>query len=80
MSKAEGWYVDPFARHELRWFSDGTPTALVRDAGVDGHDEPPAATWDGPLEEPVEVPAVDETLRAGEEPDAPDPGEAGYYV
>ena len=27
----EGWYVDPFGRHEALWISDGTPTALVRD-------------------------------------------------
>lgn len=33
--KAEGWYQDPYKIHEDRWFSDGSPTALVRDAGVD---------------------------------------------
>ena len=27
---AEGWYVDPYGLHGARWFSDGTPTALVR--------------------------------------------------
>ena len=30
---AEGWYTDPFRLHEHRWFSDGTPTYLVRDGG-----------------------------------------------
>jgi hypothetical protein len=35
---AEGWYNDPTGRHELRWFSDGTATELVRDAGADARD------------------------------------------
>jgi Zn-dependent protease with chaperone function len=29
--KLEGWYTDPFGRHESRWMSRGTPTQLVRD-------------------------------------------------
>jgi hypothetical protein len=37
----EGWYKDPYGRHESRWISDGTPTALVRDAGVESQDSPP---------------------------------------
>jgi hypothetical protein len=37
----EGWYADPFGRHEARWLSDGTPTKLVRDDGVTSYDEPP---------------------------------------
>jgi hypothetical protein len=37
----EGWYNDPYPRHESRWISDGTPTALVRDAGVESQDPPP---------------------------------------
>jgi hypothetical protein len=37
----EGWYKDPFGRHEARWISDGRPTALVRDSGVESHDPPP---------------------------------------
>jgi hypothetical protein len=39
--EAEGWYQDPFRRHEARWFSDGTPTALVSDHGVESHEAPP---------------------------------------
>jgi hypothetical protein len=35
----EGWYRDPFAIHEDRWISDGRPTRLVRDAGVEASDE-----------------------------------------
>jgi hypothetical protein len=37
----EGWYTDPFGRHEARWLSDGQPTKLVRDAGVESYDDPP---------------------------------------
>ena len=37
----EGWFKDPSHRHEARWISDGTPTALVRDVGVASQDEPP---------------------------------------
>jgi hypothetical protein len=47
---AEGWFVDPFARHAARWFSDGTPTALVRDAAGESQDPPPESTWTGTLE------------------------------
>jgi hypothetical protein len=56
LNEAEGWCVDPYRRHELRWFSAGTPTALVRDNGVDGHDAPPAGP---PPTAPVEAPEVD---------------------
>jgi hypothetical protein len=38
--KPEGWYVDPFGRHEARWISDGGPTALVRDGGRELKDPP----------------------------------------
>jgi hypothetical protein len=37
----EGWYKDPYERHEARWISAGTPTALVRDAGIESQDPPP---------------------------------------
>jgi len=38
---AEGWYRDPYRVHEDRWYSDGTPTALVRDGGIEAKDPPP---------------------------------------
>ena len=47
--------MDPFGRHELRWFSDGEATALVRDGGLDGQDPPPATQWEGPLQRPAEA-------------------------
>lgn len=51
---AEGWFHDPYGRHEARWFSAGEPTPLVKDGDVEGHDEvsePPT----GPLV-PIEGP------------------------
>jgi hypothetical protein len=37
----EGWYSDPYALHEARWMSQGTPTPLVRDGKTEGHDPAP---------------------------------------
>ena len=45
----QGWYLDPFALHEARYFSDGKPTKLVRDDGVETYQEPPSSEWDGAL-------------------------------
>jgi hypothetical protein len=45
--RAEGWYYDPYEIHSDRWFSDGQPTKLVRDQGVESRDEPPP--WEPPL-------------------------------
>jgi hypothetical protein len=47
---AEGWYVDPYGRHEARWFSDGTPTQLVRDGGAEARDPPPNTPYTGELQ------------------------------
>ncbi len=41
VEREEGWYTDPFARHDARWMSDGTPTKLVRDGDVESYDAPP---------------------------------------
>lgn len=40
-STEEGWFTDPFGRHEARWLSNGLPTRLVRDGGAEAYDEPP---------------------------------------
>ena len=37
----QGWYRDPYRKHDDRWFSDGQPTTLVRDQGRESYDEPP---------------------------------------
>lgn len=46
---AQGWYQDPFGVHEHRWFSDGTPTSLVRDGAAETDDPPPAPEYAGRL-------------------------------
>jgi len=65
----EGWFTDPFGRHEARWMSKGTPTKLVRDGGDESYDDPPD---EAPTQEPQRIEAevaanggVD-MLRAGE--------------
>jgi len=37
--RPQGWYRDPFGKHDERWFSDGRPTSLVRDQGSESDDE-----------------------------------------
>jgi hypothetical protein len=68
--EAEGWYQDPFRRHQARWFSAGTPTALVSDHGVESHEAPPDAPITealGPLAETEEEDGAD-LLRSDAEP------------
>jgi hypothetical protein len=76
----EGWCTDPFGVHAHRWFSDGTPTALVRDQGRTSEDPPPDAPYvDAPhLVEPT--PAVEDGLRCGDARDdnAVDPVDAAW--
>jgi hypothetical protein len=40
--RPQGWFRDPFGAHEARYFSDGSPTRLVRDGETESYDEPPA--------------------------------------
>src|SRR5262249_60857257 len=40
--EAEGWYHDPYGLHEERWYSNGKPTGLVRDAKVESNDPAPS--------------------------------------
>ena len=67
----EGWYFDPYRRHEERWFSDGKPTALVRDKGLTSQDPPPEAPYvDEPkLVESASSQAENDLRRSAEEPD-----------
>jgi hypothetical protein len=37
----EGWYTDPWGRHEARWISEGVPSKLVRDGDLESYDQPP---------------------------------------
>ncbi len=66
----EGWYTDPYGAHEARWFSDGTPTKLVRDGGVESYDKPPdeAPTQKAERIEPVVAAnGGSDLIRAGED-------------
>lgn len=47
--REEGWYTDPFGKHEARWISDGEPTNLVRDGRTEARDEPPDEKPSHPL-------------------------------
>lgn len=38
----QGWVPDPVGHHEMRWFSQGQPTALVRDGRSESRDPMPA--------------------------------------
>ena len=64
--QAEGWYRDPYNVHTDRWFSDGSPTSLVRDFGQESHDPPPDEPLTGPLVESdsVGTPDADDLRRA----------------
>ncbi len=42
MLEPNGWYVDPFGRHEARYVSGGKATSLVRDRGEESQDPPPS--------------------------------------
>lgn len=60
--RAEGWYLDPFRIHEQRWMSDGRPTSLVKDAGVEAKDEPP----DQSLPDPIVPAPIQEAILGGD--------------
>jgi hypothetical protein len=49
ISHPQGWFSDPYLRHKARWFSDGSPTALVRDDGVESSDPPPDVPYITPV-------------------------------
>jgi hypothetical protein len=49
MELPEGWHLDPYKLHTDRWISNGRPTKLVRDDGVESYDAPPDEPFEGPL-------------------------------
>ncbi len=64
----EGWFKDPYELHQDRWFSDGTPTQLVRDGAVESTDPPPGQPPRRPLissDEDSGASGPEDTLRAG---------------
>jgi hypothetical protein len=38
--RAQGWHADHTGAHELRWYSAGTPTDLVKDGATESRDPP----------------------------------------
>jgi len=71
----QGWFVDPFGSHEQRWFSQGAPTALVRDGRTETQDPPPEGVVDGPLIRAVPLPprrtGVEHVPAGGDRPGEP---------
>lgn len=81
--RAEGWYHDPFKMHADRWFSDGRPTALVRDNGHEASDPPPVAEYTGTLVEvAVDVPVDGSDLIRADDPSSKpfEPADAANVV
>ena len=69
----QGWFTDPYQLHKARWFSDGRPTALVRDDGVESTDPPPDTPYSVPLEPVVEAEGELLHSHVPGDPDEPDP-------
>jgi hypothetical protein len=73
----EGWFTDPFGRHEARWLSFGKPTKLVRDGAVEAYDEPPDEEPTNPperIEPQVEANDGADLIRAGDQAGTDDLG------
>jgi len=69
--KAQGWYHDPFRRHEDRYFSDGQPTKLVRDGEAEDYDPPPPGRPEVELVEESRIQPKDgDDLRRADDPSA----------
>jgi hypothetical protein len=69
----EGWFQDPYRLHEERWYSDGEPTKLVRDSGVESYDALPSdAPQVGPLVRPSDTQpsSCSDDLRRADDPGA----------
>lgn len=73
-SEVEGWYTDPFGRHEARWFSAGAPTKLVRDGTAESYDPPPDEPF-AHQPEPIEPRYPGDSDRPSAPPAEPDPYE-----
>jgi hypothetical protein len=73
----EGWYTDPYAKHDARWMSQGSPTRLVRDGTVETYDDPPSGPYVR-VPEPIESsrPSGADDLRRADEAEAGEPYDA----
>ena len=77
---AEGWYKDPTRHHAERWFSDGTPTALVRDGDTTAQDPLSEAEIQAAASAELEfvgLPVADPTQADGVQPSPP--GQAAWW-
>jgi hypothetical protein len=72
----EGWFTDPFLVHEERWLSNGRPTKLVKDRGVESFDQPPDRP---PTQTPTRIEA-DATATGGSDPQRADGAQTGQVV
>ena len=54
MGELHGWQADPYGMHEQRYFSQGQPTKLVRNRGLESYDPPPQ-NGQGPRQPHVDV-------------------------
>lgn len=77
----QGWHADPLGLHEMRYFSAGQPTKLVRDGHTESYDDPPVpaqlrpAAATQPEPQPASAPAA-ATPDAATQPDSPSAGAA----
>jgi hypothetical protein len=72
----EGWFTDPYGRHEARWLSQGQPTTLVRDGDSELYEEVPTGP---PVVTPVRIGAGGADGGAGDLARADDAGSEGPY-
>ena len=79
--KAEGWYQDPYGLHADRWFSDGSPTGLVRDGDAESNDPAPPGPVPGPLRRSVAPPVAegDDIRRADDQAESEEAFEVSPY-
>ncbi len=72
--EAEGSYVDPYRRHDARWFSTLTPTDLVCDGGKESKVPPSEAPHAGSLEPLDQSAASSDDFAHGDKDDRAGPG------
>jgi hypothetical protein len=72
--REEGWFTDPYGRHEARWMSDGHATKLVRDGGVEIYDDPPD---EPPSQSPVRIEGDHSSSSGGSDLRRADEAESG---
>jgi len=73
----EGWFTDPYAKHDARWMSQGKRSKLVRDGTVDSYDDPPDEPY-SQTPEPIQSsgPSNPNDLRRADELEADEPYDA----